>query len=319
MTKHYNTAILFLIFNRPETTNKVLDRIKQVRPKRLYISADGPRVNNLKDKEQIKITRKIIEKIDWDCTIKKNYSDKNLGCKESVSKALKWFFEYEESGIILEDDCLPHIDFFYFCEDLLLKYRNNENVMAITGNNFLNGRKFNDKSYFFSSNHHCWGWASWRRVIDLYDKDMNFWPTWKKSNDFKNKISDKNEQKYWTKIFNANYYNEIDSWAYPFQACLKKNAGLTITPNVNLVSNIGFGDAATHTKDTNSNLNNMPVFPIKNIFHPDEIKQNKLADKYLFYNHWGGKNYLFPYNILVVVKSLIKFFLKKLKLEFFRR
>ena len=317
MTKNFDSAILFLIFNRPENTSKVLEKIRQIKPKKLYVSADGPRKNNLKDKKKINETRDIIEKIDWDCVIKKRYNDENLGCKESISQALKWFFENEESGIILEDDCLPHIDFFNFCQELLLKYKNNHDVMAITGNNFHNGKKFGEASYFFSSNHHCWGWASWRRVINLYDKNIKFWPEWKNSNDFQKKISNKNEQKYWTKIFNAIYNNEIDSWAYPFQACLKKNAGLTVTPNVNLVSNIGFGVSATHTKMLDSNLNNMPVSPLKNIIHPNEIKQNQEADELLFYNHLGGKYLLFPFNIISVLKSSIKFFLRKISFKSF--
>ena len=156
-------AVLFIIFNRPETTQRVFDAIRLAKPTRLYIAADGPRENKTGEKELCEQARKIAQNVDWDCEVKTLFQKENLGCGKAVSHAISWFFENEDMGIILEDDCLPHQSFFKYCEELLEKYKNNDRIGIISGNNFQKKRKIGSFSYYFSDIVNIWGWATWAR------------------------------------------------------------------------------------------------------------------------------------------------------------
>jgi hypothetical protein len=285
------SAVLFLVFNRPDTTKKVFEAIKAVKPPRLYIAADGPRINRLGELEKVKSVREIVSKIDWDCEVKTLFREENLGCKYAVSSAITWFFEHEEQGIILEDDCLPNSDFFWFCDEMLNRYKYNDYVWTITGDNYQNGFKRGDGSYYFSRYNHVWGWASWSRSWAYYDVEIGVWNDWKNSAEFKEYFSNKRERNYWLRVFDDVKNGKIDTWDYQWTLCLFRNNGLTVTPNVNLVENIGFGEDATHTKERiNADLT---VHSIGNITHPSKIERNISADDYVF-------NHLFnpPYSLL---------------------
>jgi hypothetical protein len=299
------TAVLFLVFNRPDTTIKVFEKIRETKPSRLYVAADGPREGYSDEKEKVMKVRKIATNVDWPCELKTLIRDKNLGCKKGVSSAITWFFEQEEQGIILEDDCVPHLDFFSFCENLLDRYFLDERVSVVTGNNFQNSKWRGDASYYFSKYNHCWGWATWRRAWKHYQGDINFWPKWKISDAWKKYTPDKIERKYWEKIFDSCYAGQIDSWAYPWTASTWYKNSHTATPNVNLVSNIGFGNDATHTKSTNHISSNLKTFDLKNIIHPKKIYRNIQADLFDFNNHFGGKNFRFPLLLLGLIKSFL--------------
>ena len=170
-----NTPVLFLIFNRPETTEIVFSVIRKAEPPRLYVAADGPRPDYPNDAESCEIVRAIATDVNWDCKVKTLFRDQNLGCKLAASKAIDWFFEQELEGIILEDDCLPDQSFFWFCQELLGKYRDDTRIMHIGGTNFQFGKERTKYSYYFSRYAHVWGWASWRRAWKFYDVEMKNW------------------------------------------------------------------------------------------------------------------------------------------------
>jgi hypothetical protein len=245
------------------------------------VVADGPRPDRPDDVEKCKAARAIIDKVDWDCAVLTNYSDLNLGCKNRVSSGLDWVFSLVEEVIILEDDCLPHPSFFRFCQDLLDYYRDDERIMAISGDNFQLGRKRTEYSYYFSRYNHIWGWASWRRAWQYYDVKMRLWQEIRDCNWLEYILGEGQSVKYWTKIFQSAYDGKIDTWDYPWTfACWIQN-GLTILPNVNLVSNIGFGEGATHTSSSKSKVANLPVeemiFPLK---CPPFLIRDDAADSY---------------------------------------
>lgn len=277
------SPVLFMTFNRPETTAKVFEEIRKARPDRLYIASDGPRPSVSSDQELVDRTRKIASHVDWPCTVKTLFRQQNLGCKRAVAEAITWFFEHEPEGIILEDDTLPNSDFFLFCESLLERYRHDTRVFAIAGDNFQNGNVRGEASYYFSRYPLVWGWASWRRAWDCYDIDMGFWPRLRGDKSFKGYFLSGRERRYWTKIFDVVYRGALStSWDYPWMATVFSRGGLTATPNVNLVSNIGFGPNSTHTKDPNSILSNIPSQPLPTIQHPTEVLLNNEADRYTF-------------------------------------
>lgn len=291
------TAVLFLIFNRPDVTAQVFDTIRQARPPRLYVAADGPRLGRPGEVQRVAQARAVATAVDWPCEVKTLFRDKNLGCKAAVSGGITWFFEQEEQGIILEDDCLPNQSFFWFCEELLNRYADENEVSTITGGNFQSGADRNEGTYYFSRYNHVWGWASWRRAWRCYDGELLFWPEWKKSEDWAREIPDKVERSYWTKVFDRMFDKQIDTWDYPWMASVWFSGGLTATPNVNLVSNIGHGADATHTLNANSPLADMATKDLGVVEHPTEVVQDIEADRYVFDHHFGGRSLRFPNNL----------------------
>jgi hypothetical protein len=312
VNEQLETAVLFLVFNRPDVTKRVFEAIREAKPTRLYVAADGARSDKQGEVSKANKVREIATAVNWKCEVKTLFRDENLGCKRAVSSAIDWFFQHEERGIILEDDCLPHQDFFIFCENLLEKYKNDERVSVITGNNFQYGRKRGEDSYYFSKYFHCWGWAAWRRSWQMRDMNIEFWPKWKISESWKKKFPDSAERKYWGNIFEQMYEKKIDTWDYPFLASLWFKGGLTATPNVNLVSNIGFGPDSTHTTSTNSAKSNMKALELGFIQHPNDVVVNAQADRYVFDHVFGGKTKRFPLNIYYFPRRVLGFFYRKL-------
>ena len=264
------TPVLFLIFNRPDTTARVFAAIRDARPARLYVAADGPRNGLPGEAEQCRATRGIAAAIDWECELHTLFRDGNLGCRDAVSGAITWFFEQEEEGIILEDDCLPHPSFFPFCEKLLARYRDDGRVMMIGGTNYLLDELKIRESYFFSRYFPIWGWASWRRAWNRYDLAMKEWPRLKEEAALDAFYSQRFMRKHVAGMFDGAYDGRINTWDIQwFYSCLFNNA-LCIVPRVNLISNIGL--VGTHTSgDTRNNA--FPLFdlPTGKMTHPNLV------------------------------------------------
>ncbi len=262
----FNTPVLFLIFNRPELTERVFHVIKESKPARLFIAADGPRPAIAGEKEKCEKTRKIIEGIDWDCEVKTLFRDENMGCGKAVSSAINWFFEHVEQGIILEDDCLPDPFFFDFCDQLLNKYADNENIAHISGVAVQYGLKSTKASYFFSNIPHMWGWATWKRAWSKYDFEI--FDTYDTSR----------LDPYWVNHFQGAVNGDVDTWDYQWVCCIFKNNALCITPVIPLVDNIGFDTTATHTILKPDWYFNEPLKADLKLIHPGKINVNNKAD-----------------------------------------
>ncbi|MBD2124682.1 glycosyltransferase family 2 protein [Trichocoleus sp. FACHB-262] len=299
------TPVVLIVFNRPDLTRLVFDAVAQAKPKKLLVVADGPRF--LEEAEKCQQARDIIKNITWDCEVLTNFSDENLGCKYRVSTGLDWVFSMVEEAIILEDDCLPTQSFFYFCQTLLERYRYDTRVMHISGNNFQGGKKRTNYSYFFSKYSHVWGWASWRRAWRHYDVQMSTWPEYKSSDYIKLICGSRREQKYWIDIFDHVFNDRIDTWDYQWTyACWSQN-GLSILPELNLVSNIGFRSDATHTKQKNI-FANLPTFEIQDLTHPLLVVRNEQADahtaRYMFNTEFKLKAFMSKLKYSVLLKYL---------------
>ena len=275
------TPVAFIIFNRPSTTAQVFERIRQAKPPKLLVIADGPRPDRIGEDENCAATRAIIDQVDWDCEVLKNYADTNLGCRQRVSSGLNWVFDTVEEAIILEDDCLPHPTFFPFAEELLNRYRNDQRIMSISGQNVQFGRKRTDYSYYFSRYNHCWTWASWRRAWQHYDLDMKLWPEVRDGNFLMDILGDPHAAKVWTNTFQVCYEKKLQSWAFQWTFASFIQNGMNILANVNLACNIGHGVGSTNTKDASSPYSNMPVeaitFPMK---HPNFAIPDRQADNF---------------------------------------
>lgn len=267
-----NTPVAFFIFNRPKFTKKVFEVIRQAKPNKLFVIADGERSERPGEDENCVAARAIVEQIDWDCEVFRNYSKVNLGCGQRVSTGISWVFEQVEEAIILEDDCLPHPTFFSFCHQLLKKYRNNPKIMSISGTNWLEQWKPEKQSYHFSFCGGVWGWATWRRAWQGYDYQMKLWVSKETREHIRDFIGDDKQFEALSNIFSRVYRGEIDTWDYQLIFHYFLHSGIEVVPSVNLISNIGFGEDATHTKNPYDLRSNLPrhhmSFPLRN---PDEI------------------------------------------------
>lgn len=285
----FQTPILMVVFNRPDTTRKVFEEIRAIKPEKLYIAADGPRSNRAGEEQLCRETRDIFNRIDWPCKITKLFRDTNLGCRKAVGSAISWFFEQEEEGIILEDDCLPHPSFFEYCRQLLQEYRNDSRIMMICGDNFLKNELTSEESYYFSRYCHIWGWASWKRAWQHYDIDLKGFPAFKEQRLIRNIFSDPLERNFWLNIFQNVYDKKIDTWDYQWSYALFTQNGLNIVPAHNLISNIGFGANATHTSGKMKEFAEMPVHEIKISKHPEHVIPNRAADSIIETRLFSGK------------------------------
>lgn len=270
-------AVLFLVFNRPDVTAEVFAAIRAARPPRLYVAADGPRADRAGEAERVAQTRAIATAVDWPCEVKTLFRDHNLGCKMAVSGAITWFFEHEECGIILEDDCLPSPSFFPFCEALLERYKDDARVWHIGGTNPLPSAEPFSNEYFFSRYSAIWGWASWRRAWAHYDVEMADWPL-VESLGLMNQVYPASAARHYSRVFSKTVSGEIDTWDYQWQFTCSLQ-GLAIAPCINLVSNLGFGKGATHTTDSGNPLSRLPTgemrFPLR---HPMAFVTDRKRD-----------------------------------------
>jgi hypothetical protein len=278
-----NTPVAFFVFNRPSTTKRVFEAIRRARPPKLLVVADGPRPDHPEDADRCLAVRAIIQQVDWDCEILLNYSDVNLGCGVRVSTGLDWAFNQVEEAIILEDDCLPHPHFFDFCEILLDQYRYNDKIMHIGGNHHLIGYKNQSLTYdyYFSRYPLIWGWATWRRAWKHYDFKAEYLKAFIDDGWLEKLLGNKRQTFVWKRNFESLYEN-FYTWDYQWILTCWINEGLAIHPTKNLVSNIGFDTASTHTKDSKNLWSALPTknltFPIK---HPPFTIRDSQADHHL--------------------------------------
>ena len=277
----YDVPILFLIFNQPEITAKVFDAIKKVRPKKLFVSADGPRSGKPGEDNECLAVRALLNDIDWDCELHTRFLDTNFGCKKTVSTAITWFFEHNEEGIIIEYDCLPNEDFFIFCKQMLELYRSDTRVMCISGNNFQDGIIRGDGSYYFSKLATIWGWATWKRAWKYWEGSLSTFPDFTNQKVLDSVTSDSKSKNHWHGKF-RDVYKGVNSstWGFPWVYAVICQGGLCVTPNVNLVTNIGFTADATHITNKNDPFAFLPTKPLTEIKSPSFIVPDGEADIY---------------------------------------
>lgn len=251
-------------------------------PEKLYITADGPRINHSEDIEKCEAARKAaLESINWPCEVKTRFLDENRGCGPGPSSGISWFFEHEDRGIILEDDCLPHPDFFGYCAEMLDKYKDEPKIMNIGGSLLSEIPGNLSSSYFFSKIPHCWGWATWRRAWKHFNFELENYEDFKNSDILEKINPGRSFKKYWIEKFNLVEFGQRDIWDYQWVYAIWKNNGICITPAVNLVSNIGWDMEGTHTKG-DSVLANRKTYPILPLKHPSSISVDKKRDQHLF-------------------------------------
>ena len=282
-----STPVVLIIFNRPDLTKRVFEAIRQARPQRLFVIADGPR--NSQERLRCEQTRRVVEVLDWPCEVSRHYSDHNMGCRDRIASGLDWVFAQAPEAIILEDDCLPCQSFFGFCAELLDHYRQVDRVMHISGSNFLVQRA-TPYSYCFSRYAHIWGWATWARAWRHMDLRLREWQRFRNSQ-IRELFPDKDERSYWIQKLHPFFTGQrTDTWDHPWQYSIWAQRGVCIVPRTNLVANIGFGGDATHTQNTSSPISNLPVGEMPDgLQHPPEVGFDDEADRAVYLRVFGGE------------------------------
>uniref|UniRef100_UPI0040481839 nucleotide-diphospho-sugar transferase n=2 Tax=Bacteroidota/Chlorobiota group TaxID=68336 RepID=UPI0040481839 len=279
------SPILFIVFNRPETTKEVFESIRKARPTKLYIAADGPREFRHDEAILCNEVRKIIQNVDWSCEVKTLFREKNMGCKLGVSSAIEWFFQNETEGIILEDDVLPNPDFYLFCDNMLMRYRDDERVIMITGNNLL-GSNVVSNEYYFSEFYSVWGWATWKRSWNTYDVAIKDWPNQQLISYLKHRFNSK-LFKYYYSGFNLIRDNKIDTWDHQWTYNCIFNSGYCVVPRANLIKNIGV--YGTHSPGMSENhFIDFGEINVEALVHPERVLVDFNAD--LVFSHKKIKN-----------------------------
>jgi hypothetical protein len=302
------TPIAFIIFRRPEQTARVWERIREAQPEKLFLIADGGR--NEEEWVKCRAARKVVETIDWECEVFRNFSDTNLGCRNRVVSGLDWVFEHVEKAIILEDDCLPSSSFFRFCEELLIKYEKDTRIAQVCGTNFQDGHVRGSASYYYSKYPTPWGWATWKRSWIKRDCCALAWEDPEIQKLVLGKCASEIEKFKMGYRFNVTHAQTIDAWSYGWIFSVWCQNGMACIPETNLVQNIGFGPDATHTRaeeaTTMSFVNTEIEFPLR---HPETFLINHEADHYYFTKHFGGKESRKP--ILKRIKMALKILAQK--------
>jgi hypothetical protein len=275
ISSQFKTPVVVIFFNRPNLLKKLFAVLEIVKPAKLYLIADGPRCQD--DLELCSAARKIFEKVSWDCEVLRNYSYENLGCKNRVITGLDWVFEREDSAIILEDDCLPDYSFFEFVNILLEHYQKDTRIAAISGNNFIDIDS--EHSYVFSRYTHLWGWATWRRVWQLYDREVKSWEQLMRPNYIAEIAASEAELNAIKKSISSIRSGALDTWDSQWLLTCWSNNMLTILPQKNLVANIGFGENATHTKGQPEKVY-LEAYSVKfPLTHPLIIRSDLVLDR----------------------------------------
>ena len=274
----FRTPVALFIFKRPATTRRVFAAIAAARPPRLFLVADGPR--NPQEADECAATRAVVARVDWDCEVITDFAAANLGLKRRLASGLAWVFAQAEEAIILEDDCLPHPTFFRFCQEMLARYRDQPQVMHIGGFNPAPGWAAAN-SYLFSRYPRVWGWASWRRAWAFYDADLRGWTGAADKGVYLARFAHRRERQYWRLVWDGVASGQINTWDYQWAfACLARE-GLSVVPGVNLVTNIGFGPAATHTRRDHPLANHPSTAALFPLEHPPAIARHAAYDAHI--------------------------------------
>jgi hypothetical protein len=298
--------VVFFTYKRSINNSGILSRLIQAKPSRLYVISDAPK--NKEDALLCESVNREIESIDIDCEVLRCAAEDNMGCTKRIVSGLNYVYEREEEAIIIEDDCIPEVDFLYYADELLQRYRDRQDVMMISGQSFYKGRK-REESYFFSREVLIWGWATWRRAWNKYADDLSDWSSVERSELFEEYFTSEKHRNHWKQLFSLMNEEKIESWDLSWKyICMKEN-GLCIVPYVNMVKNIGNDDKATRTT-RKMKLFNMPSSRlIGEMKHPQEVMWNKKEDvkmvKRIFKLTWGGISRRLSRRYIRKAKSII--------------
>lgn len=279
----FDTPVLLIIFNRPQTVRQALDALRLVKPKHVYVAADGPRADRPEDSPKCVAARAVIDEIDWPCEIQTYFREENRGCGHGPAEAITWFFEKVEAGIILEDDCLPDPSFFPYCAELLEKYRDDSRIAIVSGTNPVGNWRDKNRSYLFSTMPSTWGWATWRRAWEKFDYEGSAWRTEDGKAKVRQTLGNDRYFQHFSRQFDI-HFKEVrpDVWDYQWYFCCLYHGSIGIVPARNLISNIGFDENATHTFNAKDAKAGLPTRSLDIPLRHTPFRIDQMFDRYLY-------------------------------------
>lgn len=276
------TPVVMMVFNRPEPTLRVFERVRAARPPRLLVVCDGPRPDRPADAGRVAEVRRIFDTaVDWPCEVIRDFSEQNLGCMQRIRSGLDHAFQLFEEAVIVEDDCLPDSSFFPFCDEMLARYRSNPRIMHVAGTNFTAGRHRPSASYWFSHHPWMWGWATWRRAWQYYDFHYAAWDSHQR--ELSDSFASAWDRQYWISTFDQarRNFEATNTWDFQWNFSCRIHGGLSVVPENNLVENLGFGADSSHTFGDMTRLC-IPVRPLQfPLRHPRAVRECRYADDLL--------------------------------------
>lgn len=237
-------AVLMLFFNRPDRLSMVFEQVKKARPSRLFLFQDGAR--NEEDKAAIEACRKVVEDIDWECEVHRNYQEKNLGCMTAGYTSHRWAFSLADKCIVLEDDVVPSLSFFPFCKEMLDRYEHDERITMIAGYNMDEETKDIPYDYFFTSAFSIWGWASWSRVVNQWDEQYSFLDDAYNMQQLQNLIKARDIKSDFIRTCQLHRDSGVPQFESIFWSSMLFNSGLAVMPAKNMISNVGATSESAH-------------------------------------------------------------------------
>ena len=279
--------LLIIGFNRPDHMRVLIERLREIKPRNIYVAIDGPRRDRLDEGEMVERCRKLVDEIDWEADVQTLFQEDNLGCGLGVSTAISWFFDHEERGIILEDDIIPDPSFFLYCTELLDRYESDQRVFAISGCNFVPPEAITrpDDPYRFSQVPHIWGWATWRRSWMQHRLDIADWRSRLPLRTLFDRVHRSAPAfAYWASFFSVLGRGEVDTWDGQLVLASMVSGQWTATSNRNLIQNIGFDKLATHTFEDRGEL--QPVMPMPTPTAPVPVVVDARADDWTRRHHF---------------------------------
>lgn len=319
MNDSITTSVLLIAFNRPESAQMVFDQIKKVRPPHFYLAVDGPRPSKSGEEEKCLECQSIANQVDWECEVHTLFRKENVGCGFGPAGAISWAFETTEELIVLEDDCLPSVSFFYFCDELIKKYKNDKRIWIISGLSIHSGADILGKyDYTFSRFAHTWGWATWKdrwNEFDMYMRDVpQFLAEGGSYNVYQQRRMSVNTDKRLRQVYDSIDEEVKHSWDTQWGYTRLKSGGVSIVPKLNMITNIGAVNG-THNS-SGSTSSNLPSYELKNpLNHPQFVICNTAYDNY-HYNAYINLSLIrrckyYLNNPMLFLRNMIKKFRKK--------
>jgi len=320
MSSPFDTPILLITYKRADTTRKVIDSLRGIRPSSIYFAANAPNPENPKDPPQCEAVRDLVGHIDWPCEVKTLFRTEHLNARESISGSISWFFENVEEGIILEDDCICDPSFFFYCQENLERYRSNHQVMQISATNFDPNYKGTGESYYFSRYAYIWGWATWRRAWEHFDLQMGQIERTAVKPMLRRLFARKKEASFWSAMYDYLASGKIDTWDGQWLFAVFNKDGLCITPKTNLITNIGFDSNATNTFGSHNVVERMKIgaleFPLE---HPESIEGDEDADTWTGDNLYGISKSCSTFHLKIRIATRLPISWKRFLKRYFKK
>jgi hypothetical protein len=282
------TPVVFIVFNRPNWATQAFEQIRAARPERLFLIADGPRPDH-RDHDLIARDKcvALVETIDWPCEVSKDIADENMGCGHRIASGLSWVFAQVDKAIILEDDCIADSSFFAFCEELLQRYEHDDRVFSVAGTNYARSWDHSGASYFFSKHFHAWGWATWARAWKTFDFGISEWDQAQVRESIMRYLDDADQFNQRSTILDQIRAGRDDVWSFQWTFAHLATQGLCAVPKTNLVTNIGWGEEASHTKVFRPDMH-IESGPLPSPYQaPEKVQPDNQYDRLMFDITWG--------------------------------